>query len=299
MRLLVVGTIPVNVGQVVRGVIDPAEDGSLSVNGVAIPLCQGTSAMVGAASAVCSHYGAPLPHVLLGGDIGHGEGTRAVFDALAEEIERVRPTVIAFHYLQPVMKLMKRAVDQLRDRSDIRLLADAGGMYAAKAAGVGRAFSMMTPDVGEVGFLADPAASHPAYVSQYLFGTEAFDPPRLGKLAWELGGAEVLLIKGRSDHILERGEVYATVSEPCVPELEAIGGTGDTVTGLAAGFLAAGLDTVQAAVGASQVNREAGVELQARPDHRASDLVRMFPRVLEARREGRTRPAMAPAASPA
>lgn len=279
--LLVVGTIPVNVGQVVRGTIDPSEDGSLSVDGVDIPLCQGTSAMVGAASAVCSYYGVPRPRVLLGGDIGHGEGTRAVFDALPAEVEQVQPTVIAFHYLQPVMKLMKRAVEQLHPNGSLRLLADAGGMYAAKAAGVGRSFAMMTPDVGEVGFLADEAASHPAYVSQYLFGTEGFDPPKLGKLAWDLGSAEVLLIKGRTDHIIQRGEVQATVSDPCVPELEAIGGTGDTVTGLAAGFLAAGLPTLEAAIRAAQVNREAGALLQARPDHRACDLVRMFPAVLQ------------------
>ncbi|MRR12741.1 hypothetical protein EG835_09850, partial [bacterium] len=65
MMLLVVGTIPVKVGEVVRGTIDPAEDGTLSVQGVEIPLCQGTSAMLGAASAVCAHYDQPLPRVLL------------------------------------------------------------------------------------------------------------------------------------------------------------------------------------------------------------------------------------------
>ena len=285
MTLLVVGTIPINVGDVVRGQVSSNGDGDLIVNGEKIPHCQGTSAMVGAATAVCAHYGLEAPHVLLGGDIGRGEGTRAVFDGLAAEVDRVRPSVVAFHYVQPVMKLMKRAVDELGGRDDLRLMADAGGMYAAKAASVGRSFSLMTPDVGEVGFLADPAASHPAYVSRYLFGTEDFDPAMLGKLAWELDGAEVLLIKGRQDHIIQRGEVLGIVSDPCVPELEAIGGTGDTVTGLAAGFMAADKSTVEAAFLAAQVNREAGLALGAQPNHHAVDLVRTFPQVLEEKEE--------------
>lgn len=281
MKLLVVGTVPVGVGQVFQGQVERWEDGTLHVGGDRIPHCQGTSAMVGAAQAVCSHYSIDPPHLLLGGDVGRGEGTRAVFEALPDAVRDIRPDVIAFHYVQPVMRLMKRAVEQLSSYSDVRLVADAGGMYAAKAAGVGRAFSLMTPDVGEVGFLADPSASHPAYVSRYLFGTDGFDPPNLGKLAWEQGGADVLLVKGHADHIIERGEVRGVISDPCIPELEAIGGTGDTVTGLAVGFMTAGKSTVEAALLAARTNRLAGLALGARPDHHASDLVATFPQVLE------------------
>lgn len=285
MRLLVVGTVPIDIGTVYTGRLDAASDGTLAVDGKPIPHCQGTSAMVGAAASVCSHFGGEAPHVLLGGDIGRGEGTRAVFERLASEVDRLQPDVVAFHYVQPIMALMKKAVQDIGGREGLRLIADAGGMYAAKAAGVGGAFELMTPDVGEVGFLADPAASHPAYVSRYLFGSDEFDPPTLGRLAWELGGAKTLLIKGATDYIVDRGEVVSTVQDPSVPQLEAIGGTGDTLTGLAAGFLATGYPTVDAALLAARVNRQAGLELDAQPDHRAADLVRTFPQVIGAQVE--------------
>ena len=157
-------------------------------------------------------------------------------------------------------------------------------MYAAKAAGLARHFELMTPDVGEVGFLADDCATHPAYVSHYLFGTKAFDPVELVRLAHERGSSPAyLLVKGSTDHIAENGVVKATVDAPCVPELEAIGGTGDTVTGLVSAFMASGFPTLEAAVCAARANREAGAALEARPDHRADDIVGMFPRVFEAK----------------
>jgi NAD(P)H-hydrate repair Nnr-like enzyme with NAD(P)H-hydrate dehydratase domain len=153
-------------------------------------------------------------------------------------------------------------------------------MYAAKAAGLASHFELMTPDVGEVGFLADPDVTHPAYVSHYLFGTVDFDPVALARKAYETGGSSrVLLIKGARDHVAAAGEIVGVVDEPCVPELEAIGGTGDTLTGLSSAFLAAGFPTVDAALCASRSNREAGSVMRATPAMRASDLVAVLPQV--------------------
>lgn len=286
MRLLVAGTIPTGVGETVCGQVRRATDNTLWVGETEVPSCQGSAAMLAAALAVTDYLGTEAPWALLGGDRGRGEGTRAVYERLVAEVERIKPTVLSFHYLQPIMALMKSAVASLQplvESGDLLLVADAGGMYAAKAAGLARHFELMTPDVGEVGFMADDRATHPAYVSHYLFGTSGFDPVELVRLAHERGSSpRVLLVKGSTDHIAEEGVVKATVSEPCVPELEAIGGTGDTVTGLVSAFMAAGFPTLDAAVCAAKANRAAGEALGARPDHRADDIVGEFAGVFAA-----------------
>jgi len=283
MSLLVAATIPVGIGEVTCGEVGRDAEGRLAVGGTALPVCQGSSAMLSAALAVTEYLGVEPPVALIGGDIGRGEGTRAVYARLREEVEARRPDVVAFHYVQPIMALMREALEWLGplcDAGEVRLVADAGGMYAAKAAGLAPQFDLMTPDVGEVGFLADDKATHPAYVSHYLFGAEGFDPVELARLAHERGGsARVLLIKGATDRIAEAGVVRETVSEPCVPELEAIGGTGDTITGLASAFMAAGFPTFEAAVCAARANRTAGEVMGARPDHHAEDLVAALPGV--------------------
>jgi ADP-dependent NAD(P)H-hydrate dehydratase / NAD(P)H-hydrate epimerase len=232
---------------------------------------------------VTDYLGTEPPTALLGGDVGRGEGTRAVYQRIRSEVESREPTVVAFHYVQPIMALMRDALGWLVPMAAdgrIRLVADAGGMYAAKAAGLARHFDLMTPDVGEVGFLADERATHPAYVSHYLFGADGFDPVEFARLSHENGGsARVLLIKGATDRIAKGGVVHETIDSPCVPELEAIGGTGDTVTGLASAFMGAGFPTFEAAVCASRANRSAGLAMGARPDQRAEDLVAALPGV--------------------
>lgn len=282
MSLLVVATYPVAGGPVLEGEVTITQEGAVCIGGVPMPSSQGTAAMLGAAVQVARHLGTELPKALVAGDIGRGDGTRAVYERLPGAVAEHRPAVLAFHYMQPVMALMRRAVEWLNRESPTTLLvADAGGMYAAKAAGLAPRFELMTPDVGEVGFLADPDVTHPAYVSHYLFGTQDFDPPVLARTAYETqGSARVLLIKGRRDHIVRDGTVESVVEQPCVPELEAIGGTGDTLTGLASGFLAAGFPTVDAARCACLANREAGLAMHATPAMHAQDLVSVLPAVL-------------------
>lgn len=282
MTLLVAATYPVSGGPPLEGPVVLEADGAVLVGGQRIPSAQGTSAMLGAAAQVALHLGTPAPHALVSGDIGRGDGTREVYRLLPRAAARIGPSVIAFHYLQPVMALMRTALSDLaRETPAAMLVADAGGMYAAKAAGVASSFELMTPDVGEVGFLADPEISHPAYVSRYLFGTADFDPAALACKAHETGGSSrVLLVKGARDHVVLDGEVACVVDEPCVPALEAIGGTGDTVTGIACGLLAAGFPAVDAAVCACLANREAGRVMGATPAMRASDLVAVLPQVL-------------------
>ena len=282
MTLLVVATYPESGGPLIEGEVTLLENGSIAVDGTPLPSAQGITAMLGTACQVLSHLNLPAPRALLAGDIGRGDGTRAVFDALPEVISQTRPDVVAFHYMQPVMALIKKAVAEIDEIApETVLIADAGGMYAAKAGGIAPRFELMTPDVGEIGFLADPDATHPAYVSHYLFGNEGFDPVALASKAFDSGGSpRVLLIKGSVDHIALDGQIVREVSEPCIPELEAIGGTGDTVAGIATAFIAAGFPTVDAADLACRANRAAGAAMGATPAMHATDLVLTLPEVL-------------------
>ncbi len=288
MSLLVVATYPVEGGCVLEGPATLGIDGALMVDDTPVPASQGTSALLAAACRTASHLAASTPYALVAGDIGRGQGTRAVYRRLADAASRIGPSVVVFHYMQPVMALLRHALHELAHACpDCLLVADAGGMYAAKAAGLAGRFELMTPDAGEIGFLADPAVTHPAYVAHYLLGSTDFDPVTLARQAYENhGSSRVLLVKGVRDYVVEEGVVVAVVDEPSVPALEAIGGTGDTVTGLAAAFLSAGFTAIEAAICASRANREAGLVMGATPAMHAGDLVAVLPEVLHRNLEG-------------
>jgi NAD(P)H-hydrate repair Nnr-like enzyme with NAD(P)H-hydrate dehydratase domain len=67
-----------------------------------------------------------------------------------------------------------------------------------------------------------------------------------------------LLVKAAVDHIVVQGQIIATVSEPNVPELEAIGGTGDTLTGIVSALVASRFELPRAMILAAKANRIAG-----------------------------------------
>jgi len=282
MSLLVVGTIPFHPGELFEGPV-AYKDGILTIGALAVPDCQGTAAMLMAALQVTEHFDATPPYAVLGGDIGAGDGTRAAYAALNKllESDAEKPSVIAFHYVQPVMSLMRHAREKIQEFApQARLVADAGGMYAARAAGLSSGFDLLTPDVGEIGFLAEPDATHPAYVANYLFGQEAFEPIKLIDEAYELGTASrVLIVKGSTDYVATASatpHITATVDKPDIPELEAIGGTGDTVAGLASGLMSVGFETEQAAIAALRINRLAGAKIVAQVYTPVREMIEAF-----------------------
>ncbi|MDZ4180365.1 MAG: sugar kinase, partial [Coriobacteriia bacterium] len=55
--LLVLGTIPVALGETFLGTVGRDGDGALTVDGRALPSCQGSSAMLSAALAVTTYLG--------------------------------------------------------------------------------------------------------------------------------------------------------------------------------------------------------------------------------------------------
>ena len=95
--------------------------------------------------------------------------------------------------------------------------------------------------------------------SQALFDTEITRAPVLAEVAYQNNSAaRLLLVKGAIDYAINEGGVVATITKPDVPALEAIGGTGDTITGLVAAFTYAELEPHQAAIITARANRMAG-----------------------------------------
>jgi NAD(P)H-hydrate repair Nnr-like enzyme with NAD(P)H-hydrate dehydratase domain len=242
---------------------------------------QGTGAMISAALAITNHFKVEAPHVLVAGDIGDGKGTRDIYQYLIEHVVEIAPEVLTMHYSLPIMALLKKTCETIK--GCVRrpfMIADAGAMYAAKGAGLAGEFDIMTPDPSEIAFLADPQATHPAYISRHLFDCDASKIPDQIVAAYaNKSAAKLLLVKGKTDYIAQNGEILSTINEPNVPTLEPIGGTGDTITGLVSGLVYAGLEPKEAAIFACRTNRMAGKLAQPTPATSVKEIVDQFPRV--------------------
>ena len=278
--MLITGTIPIRDLPLTIGKVG-TEGEFLLVNGYRIPCTQGTGAMISAALATTNYLGLEAPQALVVGDIGQGKGSSEIYEYLIQRVAELSPAVLALHYCLPNMLLTKKlceAIEKCAKRPV--MIADAASMYAAKAAGMAKAFDIFTPDATEIAFLADPDATHPAYIARHLFDTEITQIPRLAEVAYQNNSAaKLLLVKGAIDYIINDGGVVATITEPDVPALEAIGGTGDTITGLVAAFIYAELELHQAAIIAARANRMAGQFAGATPATKVRQVIAQFPTV--------------------
>ena len=275
--LLIAGTVPSLGLHATMGKVE--QDGDFLVfGGERIPSMQGTTVMISAALAATRFFGLEPPYALVAGDAGDGGGTREIYDILFQKLPELAPKVVTLHYCLPVMGLIRRflqAVDKCKERPI--LIADAGAMYAAKAAGVAKQFDIFTPDPSEMAYLADAKASHPAYVSEHLIIVDSSQVPQEIADAYKHGdAAKLLLVKGKTDYVAKDGRVLATINQPNVPALEPIGGTGDTITGLISGLVYAGIEPEKAAVIAFRTNRIAGELAQPTPATKARQIVEKF-----------------------
>ncbi|MBA7628406.1 ATP-dependent (S)-NAD(P)H-hydrate dehydratase [subsurface metagenome] len=280
--LLIAGTVPVKNLPLTMGKIR-SEGEFLIVNGYHIPRTQGTGAMLGAALLTTEYLKLEEPHVLVAGDTGQGKGSREIYEYLIQRVVELSPEVLALHYCLPDMALTRRLCGAIKGCAKKPvLIADAASMYAAKAAGLATEFDIFTPDSTETAFLADSDATHPAYIARHLFDTDITQTPELVATAYQhRNAAKLLLVKGAIDYVIRDGDILATITEPDVPELEAIGGTGDTITGLVSAFVYAGLELYEAAIIASRSNRMAGKFAQATPATRVSQIIDHFPAVFK------------------
>jgi len=281
---LIVGTVPDESYGLLHGpcALDAA---GLVVDGVRVPVRRGTPALLAATCAACAALGVEPPQALLAGDAGRGQGSGRAYQLLADGFSapsrRLAPRGLTFHYLFPDLvghDQVLLAALALPEKP--LLVADAGFMYAAKMSGQASEYDLFTPDAGELAFLADELAPHPFYTRGFLSGPQA-TASDLARRAWDSGGAaRHLLVKGGRDLVVRHGVVLAQIDGPQTPAMEAIGGTGDTLTGMVTALLMAGQPMRAACAAAARANRLLGQLARPTPATPVGELVPHVPEAL-------------------
>ena len=243
----------------------------------------GTAAMISAASATCQALGIDEPHAVVIGDTGMGEGSLKLFKFLNDEVVNLKPEVLTIHYILPTREQFIKLVETVENMEKKPFfIADAGALLNAKAIGLSKKFDLFTPDPGELSFLADQDAAHPAYVQHFIFEVDNTDVARLSKEAYEHGDTpRYMVVKAAIDHIIVDGEVVGVVKEPLVPALEAIGGTGDTITGIVSALIFSGLEPSDACMKAAQINRFMGDLASPTPATGIAKLIQHIPEAVK------------------
>ncbi|SPD74504.1 conserved hypothetical protein [uncultured Desulfobacterium sp.] len=285
--LAVIGTIPEEDFPLVEGKVILEKD-SIRIGERQVPVSRGTPALLAAAIKVCEVLNLPLPYGYLIGDIGMGRGSRRLYEYLVKNLPSNSSAVITFHYLQPDVDLHNKvlfAVEEMASRPI--LIADAGFMYAAKMSGESEAYDLFTPDAGELAFLADEEAPHPFYTRGFILHDEMRIPDLITRAYDYNNAARYLLVKGSRDHIASRQGVHAVIDSPADEAMEAIGGTGDTLTGIVSALIFSGLEVLDAAVLGARINRIAGHYACPTPASQVSDVIAHIPEAMEEVLEGK------------
>ncbi len=284
MSWLIVGTVPQEAFPLVHERASLDGKSLLRVGSHHIPVARGTPALVAAAVLAGSVFGQPTVDVLLAGDTGSGKGSDRIYRYF-QQMDPSRYDGITFHYLQPDIDGHNRVWMSLEAVAKRPLLvADAGFMYVAKMSGYADRYDLFTPDAGELAFLADEKAPHPFYTRGFLLQTDTALTDLVEKAYRHHNAARHLLIKGKTDAVVADGRIVTEISEPCIPVLEPIGGTGDTVTGTATALLHAGMDMIDACRTAAIANRMMGKLAAPDPASSIADLLRFLPQALESYR---------------
>ncbi len=276
---VILGTTPqLPEGQLFFGPYSAHDSKIIGHNGEELQLERGIETLATAAALVCTYLGKEAPQILCAEDKGRGDGSRAVYAHLVEHIQQWPLQGLTFHYLFPDVDWHNRVLMAVQSYTEQNgkaplLVADAGFMYVAKMSGYADVYDLFTPDVGEMAFLADELAPHPFYTRGFL----QEQPDSIEELlarAHEHGNvAKNLLIKGSTDYITQGTHIQHKVSTPSVPSMEAIGGTGDMVTGICTGLLACGYSIENASLVAARTNRVLAEMAKPTPASQVNDLM--------------------------
>jgi hypothetical protein len=278
--LAIIGTFPRKDFPLVFGKITMKDD-RICIEDERIPVNRGTPALMAAAIRAAEALGQPDPFGYLVGDIGLGKGSRRLYDHLERHLPRTNFSTLTFHYLQPIVHWHDRilsAVEKISPRPV--LIADAGYMYMAKMSGHARVYDLFTPDVGELAFLADEKAPHPLYTRGFILHEENKVPDLVTRAYAHLNASRFLLVKGVKDYVANQDGIMGIVDHPVTEALEAIGGTGDTLTGLVSGLIESGLEISEAAFVAAKANRLAGYFANPTPATPVMEIIRQIPKAL-------------------
>lgn len=285
--LAIVGTVPDKEFPLVSGEVG-LDNNSIIIEGRRFPVNRGTPALLAAALSAGKVLGQPAPFAYLVGDIGLGDGSRELYDYLTRTLSHSNHEVITFHYLQPDVDWHNRVLFSIQDMpSRPALIADAGFMYAAKMSGQAEEYDFFTPDIGEMAFLADEEAPHPFYTRGFILHEEAKLPDLIKRAYEHKNAAGLLLIKGEKDYVTDSTGILSVIDNPSVEALEAIGGTGDTLTGILSALIHSGITPVEAATIAANANRLAGYYTSPTPATPVIDIIKHIPRALEHVLEGK------------
>lgn len=278
--LCLIGTIPSKDLTVFSGEIF-IEDTRITIGEFSFPIHRGFQAMTAAAAMVCIEMKLSLPIVFTAGDIGLGDGSRQLYRHLKENLPSMPATVLTFHYLMPDVFWHNQVLWSIEKKTEKPILiADAGYMYVAKMSGFAPSYDLFTPDIGELAFLADEMAPHPFYTRGFILHEE-YNVMSLIKRAYDgENAARVLLVKGVKDYVSTREEILGEIDKPAAEALEAIGGTGDTLTGIVSALIYGGYSVEKATILAARINRLAGQLAHPTPATQVSEIIRHIPTAL-------------------
>ena len=276
-----VGTIPEKQLPLISGPV-VFEGDQIILENERIAVNRGTPAMIAAAAETLKYMAQPNPISYLVGDIGNGEGCQRLYKYLTDHIADYSLKTLALHYFQPDVSLFKQLLSVI-NALELRptLIADAGFMYVAKMGGDASSFDLFTPDAGELAYLADEKAPHPFYTRGFILHEENLVPDLIKRAYRHNNAASYLLVKGATDYIADRSGVIAMIDSPQEEALEAIGGTGDTLTGIVSALIESGIDLESASINAARVNRLAGSLAKPTPATQVYDIIRQIPYALD------------------
>jgi len=277
----IAGTVPIENFPLAFGEVGLIGN-EICIQGYRVPVNRGTPALLAAAVKTGEFLGLPAPYGYLVGDIGLGDGSRRLYEHLTRHLGDAGFETITFHYLQPDVHWHNRVLEALGEGVQRpRLIADAGFMYAAKMSGRSLKYDLFTPDVGELAFLADEEAPHPFYTRGFILHEENRVPELIARAYTHKNAARHLLVKGERDYIADGQGIQNIIDYPAEEAMEAIGGTGDTVTGIVAALLSTGMEIIGAAGFAARTNRLAGHYAGPTPATQVLEILHHIPRALE------------------
>ncbi|MDO9518258.1 MAG: NAD(P)H-hydrate dehydratase [Methanosarcinaceae archaeon] len=280
--LVLAGTVPLDDPYIIEGTA-AIVNGKLKVSEHYLDISAGTSAMGAAATITSSYLGIEPPYCVLAGDLGQGDGSTNLYSYLRDKLFSTAPGVVTLHYMMPkIYEMVDFGFALEESKHKPLLVADAGAMYGAKISGIGHVFDLFTPDKGEMAFLADPDAAHPMFVNENLYDFPDERIPEIVKNAYRTNPLPYnLLIKGSVDYVVQNGSITKTVDRPNLPAMEAVGGTGDTLTGIVSALIQSGESIENACYKAAMINRIAGEYCKIKPNTQIPKLINSIPQALE------------------
>jgi len=285
--LCITGTVPLEDFPLLEGEVG-LSGGQLRIGTSIITVNRGTPALMAAAAEAAETLGQPSPYAYLVGDTGAGKGSRRLYAHLTDVLPERSFQTIAFHYLQPIVhwhRKIQGVLAQMNPRP--RLIADAGFMYAAKMSGEAPLYDLFTPDAGELAFLADEHAPHPFYTRGFILHEDNDVPGLIARAYLHRNAARYLVVKGKKDYLADGTGILETVDAPVEEAMEAIGGTGDTLTGLVSVLMDTGMDIREAAVVAMRANRLAGRFAKPTPATQIAEIILHIPNGLRQAMDGK------------